>query len=267
MPAWRDRRLRWVCPLDTSVRGTFTWVDTPADTWIDTGTDTWPYDTYPDVPPDGIPTCPSPEPYPDGPVVSFVIDGTTYPGWEGLDLNCTVESVISEGEGSNIITLMCPSSTGIVERHQIDIYTWPATWIPIWDGMEVRFQYMADPVWWVNRWFTLSYPGSEWTILGGFDGDYPNPPIYGTYFPPLWLSTAPTDCPLVPGECFDTRRMAVRIMYNDVSYDVYDSTTAWIGPWGDYSVIVDAAEEHVNFRCTDVPGSWYTGLLFQSGWD
>ncbi len=240
--------------------------DMPADTSMDTAHDTR-HDTPVDVFPDVTPTCPAPDPLPGGPVVSFAIDEMTTPGGSNLDLNCNVESVVSEDEGSNIITLLCPSSAGIVERHRIEITTWPSTWLPIWEGMEVRFQYMVELVWWVNRWFTLSFPGSEWTILGGFDGDYPNPPIYGTFFPPLWLGTAPADCPLAPGDCFDTRRQAIRFTYNEVVYDVYDSTTTWIGPFGNYEVIVDAAEEHVNFRCTDVPGTWYTGLVLQSGWD
>ncbi len=199
--------------------------------------------------------------------MSFVIDGSTYPGWAVVDLNCRAESVVSESEGSTSITLACMTDPGTMERHTIDIYTSAWAYIPVYEGMEVRFQYQADPVWWVNRWFALGYPGSESTILGGFDADYPNPPIYGTYFPPLRLSAGSSECPPEYDECYDSQRGAVHVTYGEVPYDVFDSTTGWIGSWGDYTLIVDTAEIHLNYRCTDVPGAWYTGLLFQSGWD
>jgi len=61
--------------------------------------------------------------------------------------------------------------------------------------------------------------------------------------------------------------MAIQVTYDDMTTLVYDSQLAWIGPWGDFAVYVDKAEEHSNWRCTDVPGAWYTGLVVPSGWD
>lgn len=250
--------------------GPDTAADPAVDTAVDPGPDT-PPDSAPDVAPDVAPdggTCPDPSPPPHGPTFSFTVDGTTAPGWVDIDRGCVIESVVSEDEGSAIITLECWDPAGGTETHWIDVYTWPEVYLPVWDGMEVRFRYVAMGDWWSNRWFRLGYPeGVEATIIAGMDADAPNPPIYEDFFPPLSVSARGGYCLVMPGDCFDSERQALDVGYGEAHALVFDSTSGYVGEWDEYAIHVDNAVEHRNFRCTDIAPGRYTALFVQQMWD
>jgi hypothetical protein len=176
---------------------------------------------------------------------------------------------VTDAPGGWFIDMTCPTPEGMVEHHFIELWAEPEIYLYFYEGEVLRFQYWADPVWWINRWFTLSYPeGVSMTILGGIDADAPNPPIYGTYFPPLWVAPGDSTCPLEYSDCFDTKRTGILVSYDEGwSVNVYDSTMGYIGEWDDYTILVDTAVQNTNFRCTDVPSSWYTALIYASMWD
>jgi hypothetical protein len=257
---------------DTSVdTGHDTGHDTGFDTGHDTAVDMWP-DTVPDVPhdiwPDGTEICPPPSPPPDGPMVAFSLDDEPTPGWVDISEPCTVESMEYWDEDTTVIHLGCTTPSGEIRMRTLSIYAWPTIYVPLWEGYEVHFRYVATNDWWTSRWFTFSYiEGLSYLIFGGFDADDPNPPIYENLWEPLSLVPVGGYCPLTRSDCFDVERQALVVMRGEERTLVFDSTQGWVGEWGEFGIHLDAAEGYSNFRCTDVPSAHYAGLIVQNMWD
>ncbi len=248
--------------------------DTHTDPWHDPGTDTS-HDPWvePSVDPiydpgtDSGPACPSPSPWPEGPTVDFTVDGTSWPGWVDLFAECTVETVEFWEAGGVSVSLSCWEAAGIITLHDVEILGEPYLYIPLWEGQQVQFRYLADPVWWINEWFRISYSYDDRLIVGGMKADAPNPPVYEDFWYPLGIWTGTSECPLTYEPCYDSLRTGLTISYEESIYSAFDSNETYIGPWGNYGAFVDTAVERTNFRCTDVPSSWFTALIFESGWD
>jgi hypothetical protein len=214
------------------------------------------------------PTCPSPNPAPTGPTVDFIVDDSSWPGWTDIWADCTIDGVDYYLDGEARIQMTCFDVSGVVVPHSVQIFSWPDIWLPLWEGQEVIFRYMADPVWWINEWFRFSYTWDGRMIFGGMKADAINPPVYEDFWYPLSLSPGMAECPLEYQDCFDVRRDAIDVRYSSTYYaGVVDSTIAYVGEWGDYGIHVDTAVTHLNFRCTDVPGQWYSAMFFESSWD
>jgi hypothetical protein len=233
--------------------------DTPADTAPDVGPD-----VAPDVVPDGPSACMPPDPVPDGPSVSFTIDDEIRPDWTDIARDCTVAEV-SEEMGNWTVFLTCPDPSGLVQRHKIDILVQPHVWLMLWEGEEVTFRYVAQPIWWVNQWFSLTQLGSDWLLAGGIQAEYPTPPDRSMFFSPLTVGTQSLICDPEPGGCYDPERVALALQYYSFNASVLDSTYGYIGEWDDYGVHVDEALHYHDIRCEDVPGGWYSALIFQTG--
>lgn len=244
-------------------------VDTRHDPVADTGTDTapdTPPDTAPDVVPDGPSMCVEPYPPPDGPLVSFTVNDTIRPDWMDVELECTVASV-GEEMGNWTIFLSCPSAGGEVESFKIDLLVQPHVWLSVWEGEEVTFRYTAQPIWWVNQWFSLRYSAGDLLIVGGISAEHPTPLETSEYFRPLSIWSRDGICEPEPGGCYDPERLALVVDYGESRTWVLDSTHAWVGEWDDYGVWVNAAMVYTDMRCDDVPGGWFSALVFASGWD
>lgn len=243
--------------------------DTAADTVADTPADTVP-DTSADVSVDtGVdptPECPPADPPPEGPVVDFLVDGSSWPGHLDLYRQCVVSAVEHGVEGVTV-DMTCTTEDGGDEEHRIEIYASPDPWIALWEGQDVVFRYFADPIWWVNEYFTVSYPYDGRMIVGGLRASEPSPPIFEDFWYPVGLRPVETSCPLRAEECYDAQRGALEVSVDGTSTTVFDSTIAYAGTWSAYGVYLDVAETRTDFRCTDIPASWYAALILETGWD
>jgi hypothetical protein len=245
-------------------------VDTMSDGMVDTTVD-----TRPDTPVDALPsdappgTCPDPTPAPDGPLVSFTIDGGSHTGEVDLTLDCLVLVVENLDETTWFITLHCPGPSGETERYQIQIDAWPNLWLPLWEGEGVTLRYVET--WWGmgnHRWFALSYPEGGGLVVGGADATTPAPPSREDFFWPVGLWGTDEDwCPVEGEGCYAAERIGMIASLDAMGLIVYDSTMGYIGEWDMYGVYADMALDYMDEECDDVPDTWYSHLVFMTGWD
>lgn len=240
--------------------------DSGTDMTPDPGTDVGPPDIPADIVPDG-PMCPEPSPEPYGPEIYWVVDGSEWPDWIDENETCNIDAVGSGEDGIWITRMSCYTVSGELHHHSLEVYLGPYGWLPLWEGETVEFRYVTDPIFWVNRWFTIRWTGGD-MIVGGLDGSQAAPARPADFFAPLTITPLGGYCPHAPGDCYNLERQALYVEYAwGDSALVFDSTIGYVGEWGDYTIMVDEAVGYHDVRCTDIPGGWYTAIFYQSMWD
>ncbi len=238
------------------------WTDTWTDPWVDPWVDPW---TDPWVDPDDPPwTCPYPDPYPSGPQISFFVDGAGMPEPTELEAECRVSSVSTDSTGGTYIRLSCMSPDGTTTTHTVEVASDPMTWIPVWEGQGLRLTYIADPVWWVNRWLVLR---DEWgnLVLGITDADSIAPweTDPWTWYSPLGVDVLGGLCPLEESGCGLFERLGIQATAWDASTIVYDGTYSYVGWMGGYMVIVMQSRRYAEMWCDDVPMEFHSVMFVQ----
>lgn len=245
--------------VDTTTEpGHDTWAD--PDTAVDTIPDTHadpPRDTWTDVPPP--PDCPPPPP--DGSWMSWTVDDD-YPYEEvEIDLPCTVEEVMYEEDGSTVIILTCGTG-GMMEVHHVQIASNPVTWPALWPGQEVQLRFVADPIWWINRWMTIRGLGGE-LLLAAVDADAITP--YGTstseWYGELGVEVVGGVCEPYDDYCGIHERQALFVSYHDSGELVYDGYSAWLGWFDTVFVFVGTAGAYHEIWCEDMTDAWYSAIF------
>jgi hypothetical protein len=215
-------------------------------------------DPFPDYLPDGPFECPPPLPV----WISFTIDGDVYPT-NDMDITerCTVTSA-GGTEGTTIIELDCVAEDGHRETNVIEVSSEPQAYIYLWSGGEVVFRYVVSCPWWCDRWFSLSYgPGSM--MLAGMDAESLAP--WGVdpseWYAPLIMTPQDGLCPWEYMDCSDSERLALDVTFYDTTARIFDQGSGYVGLMMSYQVIVAEARTEHNFRCTDMPTSWFNALF------
>jgi hypothetical protein len=252
---------------DTSIDATpDTSIDVITDTGADTSPDVGPPDVVPDIVPDG-PLCPEPSPEPHGPTISWTVDGTEWPDWIDVSEICDIDSARADEDGLWLVRLTCWTEGGEMHSRSLEVSLGPYGWLPLWEGERVEFRYVTDPIHWVNRWFEIRWLDGD-MIVGGMDGSEPFPARPSTFFSPLSISVVGGYCPREASDCYDLERQALYVEYEYGGEAlVFDSTIGYVGEWGDYTIMVDEAVGYHEIMCTDIPGGWYTAIMYQSMWD
>jgi hypothetical protein len=207
-----------------------------------------------DVPPE----CP---PALDGVWADFMVDGSAV-SEARIDLPCVIDSVIEDAAGSVRINLGCGTG-GIIEAHTLDITASPGPWLFGLDGLSVRFRYEAEPVWWINRWFSLR-DTTGYVMVAGVSADDLAPP--GST-PSEWFAPANVDlvggvCPPTDDWCGPLERLALQIAYYGDTQRIYDGNSASVGLMMSVYVIVGGATRYIDVACDDAPSQFLNALLF-----
>ncbi|NMC69251.1 MAG: hypothetical protein GYA57_04170 [Myxococcales bacterium] len=207
---------------------------------------------------DVTPSCPPPG---DGVWADFTVDGSTEDEAD-LDLPCVVDSVIAESGGGIRINLGCGTGA-ILEPHTIELLASPGPWLFGLDGLEVRFRYVAERVWWINRWFSLR-DASGYVQVFGVSAENLAPP--GST-PNEWYAPANIDlrtgvCPPTTESCGRIERLALQVAYSGETRLVFDGTADSVGEMLSLYVIVAGATRYLEMTCTDMPRQFVTALLF-----
>ncbi len=177
-----------------------------------------------------------------------------------LDLPCRVASVMP---GDAVLTLRLECGTGgLLEEHELSTWANPPIWTLIAVGDEVRLRYLSDPIWWVNRFFTLRTAGGV-LLLGGVDADRiaPETTTAEAFFAPLSPEVLSGICPALPDHCGVVERQAVAFTYGGMTAAVLDGNAGMAGAMVAYQAIVERAHRYETMLCDDVPDSFYS-LLF-----
>ncbi len=234
--------------------------DGAADATPDTAADTpgepdGPTDVVVDVTP---PPCPAPQ----GVAASFSVDGDEWPMEEvHLDTPCTIAAVVGEEVGHSVVDLVCGTGA-MMEDHQVDLYTTPAAWLPMGAGTQVWFEYVADPVWWVNRWFAIRDMAGN-LVVAGVASSRLHPEYEDTgFFDPLEVSVAGGVCePEPPDSCGVQERQALDVRLGDASGRIFDSGHGYVGDMVTAEVLVSQASSYLDMDCDDAPDSFYEAII------
>ncbi|MBN1772346.1 MAG: hypothetical protein JXB32_13840 [Deltaproteobacteria bacterium] len=204
------------------------------------------------------PACP---PASDGVWADFTVDGTVM-AEANLDLACLVDSVIEDSAGAVRINLGCGTG-GIIESHSLELTASPGPWLFGLDGLEVRFRYAADPVWWTNRWFSLRDVSGD-VMVAGVSADALAPPAFT---PNEWFAPANVDlrtgvCPPTDDSCGPLERLALQVAYHGGTGLVFDGTAVAVGDLLSLHVVVGSATRYLEVFCEDMPQQFFHVLMF-----
>jgi len=241
--------------------GADTHVDPGIDPWTDTWTDPG-YDTGYDPGSDSTTVCPPPDPPPDGPEISWVVDGS-YSEEGAFLLRCQVDSFASGDDGTTAIGLTCPSSSGTIERHTVEITSWPSLYVYLLEGEWVELEYVAEPIWWVNRWFAIRSEGGD-IVVAGVDAErlYPDPGSW--FYGNIDLFMMYGICENVSADCGVYERLGILVELGDAGQIVHDRTHAVVGEMVGVQVMVGEASSYVEMWCEDYPYEWVSALFARS---
>jgi hypothetical protein len=159
--------------------------------------------------------------------------------------------------------LRCEPSPGTIEDHTIEIETDPGIAIAPPGAGGVVFRYVADPFWWVNRWFSLQHADGG-LIMAGMDADSILPPGKD---PGQWYSTMDVGvqgdlCPWTEDSCGIAERQALDVTYRDWNGLALDGDLIYLGPTMSAAVVVGHATSYMEMWCEDAPMSWYSAFLY-----
>jgi hypothetical protein len=246
--------------IDTSID---TGVDTIPDTIADTIWDTYfdpPYDTHTDTYPYDVPPSDCPPPPADGTWMSWIVDGGEWWDETWIDTPCIVMDVFTDGSMS-LIHMMCGTG-GFMEEHFIEIDSNPPVWPSLYPGMEVQFRYISEPVWWVNRWFTISDVGGQ-LRLAGVDAEWISPWAYPAeeWYWPLGVDVMYGLCGVEEDWCGIYERQGLFVNWYDDGGIVYDGYADWVGWWGSVFAHVSYARTYHEMWCEDMAGQFYSALF------
>jgi len=210
---------------------------------------------------DAVVECP---PLMDGTWLSFEIGtgGTV----EAIDVDtpCRLGVVIGGPPGHDVVELECGTG-GEMTTYTFDFFANPRVYLSFWDGAEVTLRLVVDPVWWVDRWFTVRGRAGN-LLFAGVSASHIAPsgedPV--DWYAPLGVRPVGGLCPTETGTCGPEERQALEVTYGGESGLVFDGYTGYVGSMITADVHVGAATNYLEMRCDDVPDSWYTAVFVLS---
>jgi hypothetical protein len=177
-----------------------------------------------------------------------------------LDTPCRIAG-LHAGDAVQTLRLECGTG-GMMEEHLLELRTNPPPWLLLSEGDEVQLRYVAQPIWWVNRFFTLRHAGGS-LILAGVDADRlaPDGTTPAAFYDPLAPSVVSGFCPALAEDCGEMERQGIEFTYGGVTAIVLDGNTGYAGMMVSYMAIVERAHRYETMTCDDVPDSFYSVLF------
>jgi hypothetical protein len=190
---------------------------------------------------------------------SWSVDGDEL-GEADIDTPCSIAEVTY---GDVIVTLRLECGTGaVIEEHRLDLWPNPSVWLLLTEGDEVQLRYMAQPIWWINRFFTLRHAGGT-LILAGVDADQlaPEGTTPAEFYAPLAPSVVSGICSVLAEDCGDVQRQGIQFAYDGSTTTVLDGNSGSAGMMVSYMAIVERAHRYETMNCDDVPDAFYSVLF------
>lgn len=249
--------------------------DLTGDTSADPGVD--PRDTSEDTAVDRVPEIPG-EPVLDPPVPDAVTpcpppmdDEEVYfqigdEWWEEVDIElvCSVdEPLMDPGTESWNLVLSCMHEDGTEEIFVIVLRGGSGFHLEssLWGG-DVVLRYIAGPIWWTNRWFTIRTLDGG-LILAGVDAEHLAPYEWAPaeWYHPLDVRLLEHVCEPEEEHCGLLRRQAIEVELEGHGVEVYDHCWGAVGPWEAVHIFVGSLHEYVRMDCDDVPYTWVSAVF------
>lgn len=238
-----------------SVSATVSATDPTATTTDPTDTDT---DTG-ECPPGQGSTCdPQPELEPDD--AAWIVDTESFEV-ELVDVTCIVADFQDDGT-TMTIELHCDEEE--LAAHVFVLPHNPVTPLNLGVDTSVRLSYYVQTPFWTDRWFAIHRMDGG-LVIGATDASGLLPA--DDLFAPLTLAVQDDICPqeCTVGECGIIRRHAIDVVAEADEITVYDGTIGVVGQTTQYTVVAGEAAGLVDVGgCTDIPGSWYRVIVYDS---
>jgi hypothetical protein len=217
-----------------------------------------PDEGVPEIFPDGGPTCDPPPPMPV--MLEFTVDGETHADVD-LETPCRVASVTGEAVGHVIVTLECGTG-GMMEHHTIDVAASADLALGFLDGQEVTFRYVSDPIWWVDRWFTIrSRAGLLLVAAVDASGVAPRDVEASEWYAPVGVRAVGGVCPPAPDRCGPVERQGIEVVFGGETDLVFDGYATDVGGLASVFVFVALATHYLEMTCDDVPDQFYRAII------
>jgi hypothetical protein len=213
------------------------------------------------------------DPHPDAPCpprsdeemyISFSLDHDTVTRYN-LMLVCILIDTDVHPDGLFILDLECRSDEGLVEDHILTIQTNPV-YIPdlpidLWFDDDLIVHYVADPIFWTNRWLAI-HDTRGGLLLAAVDAEYVLPADTTDWYDPLGVWLYSSACPVEEDYCGLIERMALEVEGRDASVIVLDGNVKPLEDRNTYEVMVAQAHRYRFIDCEDVPLTWVQALIY-----
>ena len=164
----------------------------------------------------------------DGTWFWFEVDGGMM-GDININMPCRFVSVTEDRTEHQMVTLECGTG-GMMETHVIDLFSSARPRLVLWVGAEVTLRYVADPVWWVDRWLTIRDRGGN-LILAATDASWlrPTTPEPIDWYAPVDVRLLGGYCPPQEETCGPRERQALYVTFGGERAIIFDGNSATVG--------------------------------------
>jgi len=236
----------------------------PTDVLVDVIHDAY-VDPVVDPSTDPVEESPCPPSADDDMHLDFYLDGDRFTGYD-LTLICDLDEFSVELGGMFVMGLLCRSDEGTVEEHQLTFLTDPPVPIDIdlFTEGELIVRYVADPIFWINRWVTIQ-SDTHGLLLAAVDAETVLPGDREHWYDPLVVWSVGGRCPAEDDYCGTLERQAIEVAWEDASIVVFDGNIQPLDTGrGDlYHVMVPEAHAFRFVACEDVPLTWVQAFIMR----
>ena len=238
--------------------------DAPADAVVDGIHDTV-VDPVADPITDPHPDAPCPPRSDDEMYISFSLDHDTVTRYN-LTLVCNLTDADLHPDGLFVLFLECRSDEGLVEEHIVTVQTSPVH-IPelpldLWFDDDLIVHYVADPVFWTNRWLSIHESWGD-LLLAAVNAEYVLPGDREGWYEPLEVWRYSGECPVEEDDCGEFWRQALEVVGHEAGVIVYDGNIKPLEDWITYEVMVAQVHRYHFIECEDVPLTWVNALIYR----
>lgn len=203
--------------------------------------------------------CEDPDPEPVLAEWSF-----TFPNGEpheSVSAECTVTTFAEVGPDV-VLTLACALDGELIVEFK---YTRaPDAPPPLTKGAKLTLEYREEPIFWINRWFSISGAGFPSMKFGGISADHLAPPGTTTQsFFSTGLDVQGGVCSPIDGDlCGPEERLALDVAFGVESRVLDGQFRSFFDLPGYVSLWVHTARRPVEpVQCDDVPPAWFQLLM------
>lgn len=192
----------------------------------------------------------------------WVVDDEAFMRIDLEDITCTIAEFVDDGT-TMTMTLECDEQE--LSQHTVVVPHNPITPLNIGQGSAIRLTYRTDPIFWINRWFSIRAMDGRF-IIGGVLGSELLPAADPDLFAPVEVTLAEDvcgiDCAAIP--CTHSQREAIDLALDGDDVRVYDGNSGTVGPTTQYTFVVGEAATGDDSLCDDMPPSWYAIVAYDS---
>ncbi|MBW2264503.1 MAG: hypothetical protein JRG91_21260 [Deltaproteobacteria bacterium] len=132
---------------------------------------------------------------------------------------------------------------------------------------ELLVRYVADPIFWVNRWVSIRVEGGirhRELLLAAVDAEFNKPDGEVAWYYPLEVRPVEGVCPVEDDYCGTLERQAIEVIGDGgMSVVIFDGNEKPLEDFELYHVMVPKAHGYHLMACDDVPYAWVSAMIYR----